>query len=76
MLIKVSGCGPKASCMCGRTQQVQLNGTLSSIKNCPTGVPKCSVLSPTLFSIHIDDLVSTNKYAHDCTQSECILQGD
>ena len=48
------------SFLLGRTQQVKLNGTLSSIKNCPTGVPKCSVLSPTLFSIHIDDLVSTN----------------
>ena len=73
------------SFLSGRTQQVKINQTLSSIESCPAGVPQGSVLSPTLFNIHIDDLdasvpegleVSTYKYADDCTQSECIMKGE
>ena len=73
------------SFLSGRTQQVKLNQALSSIADCPAGVPQGSVLSPTLFNIHIDDLdacvpekleVSTYKYADDCTQSERIMKGE
>jgi hypothetical protein len=37
----------------GRTQQVNLHGTLSSIQLCPLGVPQGSVISPTLFNVYI-----------------------
>ncbi|CAB4037422.1 Hypothetical predicted protein [Paramuricea clavata] len=62
-------------------QQVNLNGTLSSIATCPAGVPQGSVISPILFNTYIDDLedalpeqlkVSTNKYADDCTQHQIV----
>ena len=67
-----------------RSQQVKVGDTLSSIMPCPLGVPQGSVLSPTLFNIHIDDLqdsvpvqldVDTCMYADDCTQDETIKIG-
>ena len=73
------------SFLSGRTQQGKLNQSLSSIASSPAGVPQRSVLSPTLFNTHIDDLdacvpeeleVNTHKYADDCTQSECIMKGE
>ena len=69
------------SFLSGRVQQVNLNGTLSSIATCPAGVPQGSVISPILFNTYIDDLedalpeqlkVSTNKYADDCTQHQIV----
>ena len=66
------------------TQQVNLLGTQSSIKCCPSGVPQGSVMSPMLFNVHVDDLenvmpnylsINTCKYADDCTQDEIVALG-
>ncbi|CAB4004432.1 multidrug resistance-associated 5 [Paramuricea clavata] len=63
---------------------VQLQGVLSSIRPFPSGVPQGSVVSPTLFNVHVDDLedcipnyldINTHKYADDCTQDEVIPYG-
>ena len=40
----------------GRTQQVKLNSFISSVSSCPAGVPQGSVISPTLFNVHINDI--------------------
>ncbi len=72
------------SFLTGRTQQVNLHGILSSIQPCPSGVPQGSVISPTLFNVHINDLedtmpdllnINTCKYADDCTQDQIIERG-
>ena len=39
----------------GRSQQVKLRGTLSSLIPCPAGVAQGSVISPTLFNVHINN---------------------
>jgi hypothetical protein len=68
----------------GRSQQVKLGGALSSIRLCPSRVPQGSVVSPTLFNVHVDDLedcipnyldINTHKYTDDCTQDEVISYG-
>ena len=67
-----------------RNQQVKLKGTLSSIKPCPAGVPQGSIISPVLFSIHMNDIessipdrlsINSCKYADDCTLDESVSQG-
>ena len=68
----------------GRSQQVNLGGTLSSTMPCPLGVPQGSVLSLTLFNVHVNDFedsipdhltINIYKYAYDCTQDEAIPSG-
>ena len=63
----------------GRSQQVNLVGTLSSTKSCPAGVPQGSVISLSLFNVRVNDFedsvpdhlsINTCKYADDCTQDE------
>jgi hypothetical protein len=72
------------SFLTGRTQQVNLHGILSSIQPCPFGVSQGSVISPTLFNVHINDLedtvpnlvnINTCKYADDCTQYQIVERG-
>ncbi|CAB3995027.1 RNA-directed DNA polymerase from mobile element jockey, partial [Paramuricea clavata] len=66
-----------------RTQHVNLHGVISSSAPCPAGVPQGSVISPTLFNIHINDLentltnnlTNTHKYADDCTLDEVVANG-
>lgn len=72
------------SFLTGRTQQVNLHGILSSTQPCPSGVPQGSVISPSLFNVHINDLedavpslinIDTCKYADDCTQYQVVERG-
>ena len=73
-----------SSFLSSRTQQVNLNRTVSTISNCPCGVWQGFVLSPGLFNIHINDLedsipddlvVHTTKYTDDCTEDLLVEQG-
>ena len=72
------------SFLTGRTQQVNLQGILSSTQPCPSGVPQGSVISPSLFNVHINDLedaapslinIDMCKYADDCTQYQIVEKG-
>ncbi len=66
-------------------QQVKLGDTKSRTVMCRAGVPQGSVISSTLFNVHINDLedsipghlnVSSCKYADDCTQYDIIQEDD
>ena len=69
----------------GRTQQIKLNSFISSVSSCPAGVPQGSVISPTLFNVHINDIndsihksieADAYKYADDCTLNESVKEGN
>ena len=57
----------------GRSQQINLGGALSSIMPWPLGVPQRSVLSPTLFNVHVNDFEdSIGKGARNRSQRESL----
>ena len=71
--------------MHGRTQQVKLNSFISSVSSCPVGVPQGSLISTTLFNVHINDIedsihksieADAHKYADDCTLDESVKEGN
>ncbi len=68
-----------------KSQQVKLGDTKSRTMICRVGVPPGSVISPTLFNVHINYLedsipghlnVSSCKYTDDCTQYDIIQEDD
>ena len=69
----------------GRTQQIKLNSFISSVSSCDAGVPQGSVISPTLFNVHINDIndsihksmeADAYQYADDCTLDESVTEGN
>ena len=67
-----------------RTLQVKVLNVLSRVEAVPAGVPQGAVISTTLFNIYINDmedcipsepLISTCKYADDCSQYELVSTG-
>ena len=56
-----------------QSQQVLLNGVLSSRCNVTSGVPQGSVLGPTLFLVYINDIASIIQSKLHLFADDCII---
>ena len=62
-----------------------MNSFISPVSSCPAGDSQGSIISPTLFNVHTNDIedsihksieADAHKYANDCTLDESVKEGN